>query len=266
MSCSDRLLLSAACCVLLLSSAPSRAQTLHGFVEKSVTVKEGDTQRRVKYRLRSPSRMEKGKKYPLIFFLHGAGERGSENKAQMRHFPELWRRRDFATQFDVFVLAPQCRREKKWVDVPWSTTTSSPLPKQSSADMRAALAALDATIKAYPVDTSRIYLTGLSMGGYGSWYLAARYPKRFAAVGPVCGGGPEANAKNLAGVPIWAWHGDADRSVPVARTRNMIAAIRKAGGTPKYTELKGVAHDSWVQAYQPGGLLRWMLRQRRAIR
>ena len=91
------------------------------------------------------------------------------------------------------------------------------------------------------------------MGGYGSWDLAERMPERFAALVPICGGGDEAQADRLVGLPIWAWHGDADQAVPVERSRRMIAAIEKAGGKPKYTELPGVGHDSWTPAYTGAG-------------
>jgi predicted peptidase len=116
-----------------------------------------------------------------------------------------------------------------------------------------------------PVDETRLYLTGLSMGGYGSWDLGTRLADRWAAVAPICGGGDELYADRLANVPVWAWHGDADEVVPVAKSRRMIDAIRAAGGTPKYTELADVGHDSWTPAYtDPNGLVPWMFSQRRA--
>ncbi len=100
------------------------------------------------------------------------------------------------------------------------------------------------------------------MGGYGSWDLAERMPERFAALAPVCGGGDETKADRLAALPIWAWHGDADTAVPVERSRRMVAAIERAGGKPKYTELPGVGHDSWTPAYHgPDNLLAWLFAQ-----
>jgi predicted peptidase len=250
--------------VVAVSSAAA-AQPLHGFVEREVVYTGGPYDKEVfRYRLRPPSKVEEGKSYPLILFLHGAGERGSDNKKQMLHFPELWRNERHAAAYDCFVLAPQCREGRKWVDIPWSTKTSVPLPKEPSHDMRAALLAYDKTLKEHPVDRDRIYLTGLSMGGYGAWYLAARHPDRWAAVVPVCGGGPESDAARLKDVKLWAWHGDEDRSVPVERSRGMVAAIKKAGGKPRYTELKGVGHGSWVQAYGKGGALAWMFEQAKA--
>jgi predicted peptidase len=121
---------------------------------------------------------------------------------------------------------------------------------------------LDRTVAKYPVDPQRIYLTGLSMGGYGAWELAMRQPARFAAVAPVCGGGDQRQAWRLVDVPSWAWHGSADPAVPVERSRCMIDAIMKAGGRPKYTELDGVRHDSWTEAYESAdGLVPWMFEQ-----
>jgi predicted peptidase len=250
--------------MVFVASTTAVAQPIHGFVEKQVVYTGGPYNKEVfRYRLRSPSKIEKGKQYPLVFFLHGAGERGDDNKKQMRHFPQLWGKKAYTDAFDCFVLAPQCRTGKKWVAIPWSKERSSPLPKEPSHQMRAALMAYEATLKAHPIDEARIYLTGLSMGGYGSWYLAARYPKRFAAVAPICGSGPEESAARLKDVKIWAWHGDQDRAVPVSCTRRMIAAIKKAGGKPEYTELPGVGHGSWGQAYRPNGVLRWMFEQKR---
>ncbi|MAB87927.1 MAG: phospholipase [Planctomycetes bacterium] len=250
--------------LVFVVSTIAAAQPIHGFVEKQVAYTGGAYKDEVfRYRLRSPSTVEKGKRYPLVFFLHGAGERGDDNEKQMRHFPELWGKSEYAKAFDCFVLAPQCRVDKRWVEVPWGDGPSLPLPKEPSHQMRAALLAYEATLKAYPIDEDRIYLTGLSMGGYGTWYLAARYPGRFAAVAPICGGGPEARAAAFKDVKLWAWHGDEDRAVPVSRTRRMIAAIKKAGGKPRYTELEGVKHDSWVQAYRPRAVLPWMFKQKR---
>jgi predicted peptidase len=112
------------------------------------------------------------------------------------------------------------------------------------------------------VDPARIYLTGLSMGGYGTWDLAARQPERFAAILPICGGGDEATTARLAKLPIWCFHGDADTVVPVERSRTMIAAVRAASGSPKYSELPGVGHDSWTPAYRDPAVLDWLFTQK----
>ena len=111
--------------------------------------------------------------------------------------------------------------------------------------------------KELPIDPKRLYVMGLSMGGYGTWDALQRYPEKFAAAVPICGGGDETAADRIK-APVWAFHGDADGAVPVQRSRNMIEAIRKAGGKPKYTEYPGVGHNSWSAAFKDPELLKWL--------
>jgi predicted peptidase len=207
--------------------------------------------------------VEPGKQYPLVLFLHGAGERGNDNSSQLQYLPTWLAGAAWRQQFPCFVIAPQCRAEHRWSAFNWSDKKSSPLAAEPTTDLAAAIAALEKVSASEPVDPDRVYLTGLSMGGYGSWELAARMPERFAAVSPICGGGDEAQAKKLTSLPIWCFHGGADQVVPVARSRAMIAAIEAAGGKPKYTEFPGVGHDSWTPAYRDSGLLEWLFAQRR---
>jgi len=210
------------------------------------------------YRLLKPAAIASGARYPLVIFLHGAGERGNDNLNQLEYFP-TWIAQPSARQaHPCFVLAPQCRDDQKWADVDWSKIESTPLSATPTVDMLAVIAALEDTLKRESVDPTRIYLTGLSMGGYGSWDLAARMPERFAAVIPICGGGDEATAAKIKDLPIWCFHGDADTAVPVERSRTMIEALRVAGGTPKYSELSGVGHDSWTPAYRDPDVLAWL--------
>ncbi len=215
-----------------------------------------------KYRLLKPAKIDAGKKYPLVLFLHGAGERGSDNVAQLKSFPTVIATDENREKYPCFVLAPQCRADKKWSDVNWSDPTSQPLPEKPSEDLQAALAELKAVCNAEPVDENRIYLTGLSMGGYGSWDLAERMPEHFAAVAPICGGGDNSKADKLVKLPIYCYHGDQDQAVPVVRSRGMIEAITKAGGHPKYRELSGIGHNCWDRAYSDAdGVIPWMFEQ-----
>ena len=215
-----------------------------------------------KYRLLKPAKIEDGKKYPLVLFLHGAGERGDDNSAQLKYLPEWMARAEAREKYPCFLIAPQCRRNQKWTEIDWGDKLSAKLAKEPTDQMKVVMAILDETIKKQPIDEKRIYLTGLSMGGYGSWELAMRQPGRFAAVAPVCGGGDESQAALLKDIPIWAWHGDADTAVPVERSRRMIDAIKKAGGKPRYTELPGVGHDSWTPAYtRTDGVVPWLFEQ-----
>ena len=215
------------------------------------------------YRLLEPASIAPGTRYPLVIFLHGAGERGNDNLSQLKYFPTWMAEQSARQAHPCFVLAPQCRDEQKWVDVDWSKIESTPHSPTPTVDMLAVIAALEDTLQREPIDPARIYLTGLSMGGYGSWDLAARMPDRFAAVLPICGGGDETTAAKIKDLPIWCFHGDADTAVRVERSRTMIEALRAAGGAPKYSELAGVGHDSWTPAYRDPDVLTWLFAQKK---
>jgi predicted peptidase len=116
--------------------------------------------------------------------------------------------------------------------------------------------------KDYVTDPKRLYLTGVSMGGYGTWSLAAKYPERWAAIVPVCGGGDPGSAEAIKHIPCWCFHGGADRTVPPDTSRTMIAALKEAGASPRCDEYPGVGHDSWDKAYATSDLYEWLLRQR----
>lgn len=216
-----------------------------------------------RYQLLRPAKLEEGKTYPLILFLHGAGERGDDNEKQLKYLPEYMATPAMREKFPCYLIAPQCRSGKKWVDVDWSRLEPTPAPKEPSHQLKVAIAAMQKLVENAPVDRDRVYLTGLSMGGYGTWDLAARHPEWFAAAAPICGGGDESKAKQYVGLPLWAFHGDQDRAVPLIRTTRMIDAIREAGGEPKLTVYEGVGHNSWDPAYKESELLSWMFEQRR---
>jgi predicted peptidase len=150
------------------------------------------------------------------------------------------------------------------VNAPWTDLKSTPIAKEPSAMLDMAMKVLDRSLKEFPIDKSRVYLTGLSMGGYGSWELAMRRPHLFAALAPICGGADESQAAKLKDVPIWTAHGDADTVVPVERSRRMVQAVKAAGGNVQYLEYPKVGHNSWTPAYtDPDGLLPWMFKQQR---
>jgi predicted peptidase len=206
----------------------------------------GEEQRSIRYRLMAPARPEPGRVYPLVLFLHGAGERGQDNRQQLQGLPEQMSGQLWKSRFPCYFLAPQCPEGTSW-----------------GQQMTELESMLQHVVETHPIDKRRIYLTGLSMGGFGSWELATRRPDLFAAVVPICGGGDLTQAERLVSVPIWAVHGDADEVVPVEQSRRMIEEIRKEGGSPHYTELAGVGHDSWTMTYaDPEGVVPWMFRQR----
>lgn len=150
----------------------------------------------------------------------------------------------------------------RWANMDWSAKKGS-MGKEPTTPMRLTLEVLAKLQKEFSIDDKRLYLTGLSMGGYGTWDTLARYPNLFAAAVPICGGGDESAAATLKDIPIWCFHGGADTTVPTERSRNMIKAIKDAGGTPQYTEYPGVGHNSWDKAYSEPELPNWLFAQHR---
>ncbi len=214
------------------------------------------------YRLLSPKTIEPGKKYPLVLFLHGSGERGTDNAKQLMHGPPLFAKPAVREKFPCFVLAPQCPPEKTWSAVKGWTGPSS-FNEEPTEPMKLTLALIDALLKELPVDPDRLYVTGLSMGGYGTWDLLTRAPGRWAAAAPICGGGDVSRIAVAKGVPVWAFHGALDPTVPVVRTRELLAALTAAGGQPMASEYPYVKHESWTPAYGEPELLPWMFAQKR---
>lgn len=244
------------CLVALLVTLPVARGDGNEYEARTFTAPEGGT---LPYRLLQPA--EHKAKVPLVLFLHGAGERGDNNSDQLRHGAPLFlQARD---RFPCYVAAPQCPADQKWVDVDWSKP-SMVQPAEPSAPMKLVLGLLDALPKEFPdIDLDRIYVTGLSMGGFGTWDLITRFPQRFAAAAPICGGADSDKAAAVAQTPIWTFHGNVDPVVTVEQTRRMIGAIKDAGGEPLYTEYPNCGHDSWTNAYQEPELLPWMFAQTR---
>lgn len=214
------------------------------------------------YRVLAPAKLDPAVKYPLVIFLHGAGERGSDNKKQLVHGMNDFASDEIMAKYPAFVIAPQCPEGQKWVDIDWSAE-SHQMPAKPSEAMASVFDLIDSFIKTKPVDPKRIYITGLSMGGYGTWDAIQRRPELFAAAVPICGGGDPILAKQIQVVPIWAFHGDKDEAVKVERSRQMIEALKDVGAEPKYTEYKGVGHDSWTKTYKDPAVYEWMFAQRK---
>ncbi|MEE9394057.1 MAG: alpha/beta fold hydrolase [Planctomycetota bacterium] len=228
------------------------------------TIEVGD--RALPYRLLSPPKVEPGKRYPLILFLHGMGERGADNRAQLKYLPTLMAAKDRQEKNPCFLLAPQCPKDCNWNAVDWRNMRARGLGKKTWSQL-AVIEALKKVVRSNPVDVDRIYLTGLSMGGFGAWELAARHPDWFASCVPVCGGGDPKFASRLLGMPIWAWHGAADRVVPPSASRVMVEALGEYGSSPlKFSELEGVGHNSWTVAYGDDGAIDWMFEHSRSLK
>jgi predicted peptidase len=237
-------------------SASARADDFAAFV---YTDAAGKT---LPYRLLKPENYDANVRYAIVIFLHGAGERGDDNQAQLKNGVGVFAKPANRKAFPCFVFAPQCPQKHAWSAVAGKL---DPLTqgKNPTDPTRLALEAVDALMKEYSIDPDRQYITGLSLGGYGTWDLITRYPDRFAAAVPICGGGDYSKAALAVNVPIWAFHSADDPAVNVERSRTMIKVIRDAGGHPKYTEYNGLGHDSWDKAYAEPDLLPWIFAQRR---
>jgi predicted peptidase len=235
-----------------------------GFLHRTVEVGS----KTYKYQVYVPKGFTPEKSWPVVFFLHGAGERGADGERQTDiGLPARIRE---MKDFPAVVVMPQCSPNTWWGD-----------PEMEAQ----AFAALEKSMKEFHGDPERVYLTGLSMGGYGAWAFGYKYPEKFAALVPVCGGvvanrrfitpppwhplskTPDdpygETASRLTKIPIWAFHGEADPRVPVTESRKLTEAVKTRGGNVRYTEYAGVAHNSWDRAYWEDELLPWLLAQRK---
>ena len=214
------------------------------------------------YRLHAPAKCEDGVRYPLVLFLHGAGERGNDNTKTLVHgvLPIC---RYAMKHGDAFVVAPQCPNGRKWVDQDWSAK-SMRRPEAPSAEMTAVMALVKEFAAQHPVDPDRIYVTGISMGGFGTWDIVPRLPGFFAAMMPICGGVDETTAALYEdGVAIRFFHGGADSVVAPEYSRRMDKALTEAGIDHGYTEYPGVNHNSWTQTYANDANLDWLFSKTR---
>ena len=203
------------------------------------------------YRLILPENYDAKNTYPLILFLHGAGERGSDNTKQLNNCVQ-----NIANSApNAIIVAPQCSDGNQWVDTPWSNSIYSTDDVAESNELQMVMLLLDKLKKEYSVDTDRIYASGISMGGFGTWDLITRHPNTFAAAIPVCGGADPSKAELVKDIPIYTFHGENDWDVPVAGTRAMVEAIKSAGGKKiTYTEYPGMGHNIWDDAFATTGL------------
>lgn len=210
------------------------------------------------YRLYVPDTLPT-KPLPLLIFLHGAGSRGMDNERHLTHFRQA--AAHIARYYPCVMLAPQCPKDKRWVEVDWQLR-SHQMPAAPSRPLAMSMQLLDSLLSVLPIDTNRLYITGLSMGGYGTWDWIQRQPWRFAAAVPICGGADTHTAPQLKHLPIWIFHGALDAVVPVSRSRDMYHALIEAGNRQvRYTEYPDVYHDSWKRAYASPELWQWLFSQ-----
>ena len=225
-------------CLSLALSTPTEANAQDSKTELQAKTLERSVPVKLQYWLQLPPDYETQEQWPVLLFLHGAGERGEDLDRVKVHGPPKLIANGRTMPF--IVVAPQCPTGRWWE------------PFELAA-------LLDDIEQQYKVDKKRIYVTGLSMGGFGTWALAAYQPNRFAAIAPICGGGEPFMTRLYAHVPTWAFHGDQDNVVPLERSERMVEALKRAGGDVKFTVYPGVGHDSWTETYDNEELYKWLL-------
>lgn len=218
---------------------------------------KGDT---LNYRLLTPD-YDTIRKYPLVIFLHGSGERGNDNEAQLK-----WGVMNFASDQNMklhpaIVIAPQCPRNMSWANLASRNNNEITLAPSPSKPMELLMELVQQVINKFPVDANRIYITGLSMGGFGTFDAVERYPNLFAAAVPVCGGGDVSKAPSIAHIPMWIFTGAEDAAVNPILSFNMLEALTKAGAHPGFTQYPEVGHFSWIAAYSDPMMMEWLFRQ-----
>jgi predicted peptidase len=240
------------CAVVLLVlglTAPAVAQSAKAPVQQAQQFKKKITKTlHLEYLLFLPKDygQDPKKKWPLVLFLHGAGERGdSLDLVKVHGIPKIVEEQ---SDFPAIAISPQCPQDGWW---------------GAELQLDALEGLLDQVKKKYRVDPDRVYLTGLSMGGYGTWALAMRQPKRFAALVPICGGGDSTQACLLKDIPTWIFHGAKDDTVPPEESQRMYDALKACGGEVRFTLYPEADHLSWVPAYADPALYEWLFQQRR---
>jgi predicted peptidase len=228
-------------CVLAI--LPSIAASAEPTAARQVATKfSGRVDAQIDYLLYLPADYEKQESWPLLIFLHGSGERGDDLKLVKTHGPP--KMIEAGHKFPFIVVSPQCPKYQRW----------QPIVLDGM---------LDNLIKQLRVDKSRIYLTGLSMGGQGTWAWAANSPQRFAAIAPVCGRADRSWGEVLTNMPTWVFHGAKDTAVPLTESEKVVNALKKNGGSPKFTIYPEAGHDSWTVTYENPELYKWLLKHKR---
>jgi predicted peptidase len=227
----------------------------------------GSSNLRMPYRLLAPNKLGPAAKYPLVILFHGSGERGSDNEKQLANGVRRFAKAESRSQYPCFVLVPQCPTNLNNQPTMWTGSREEmrglKLAPEPAAPLQTALELLSMIQEKNPIDLDRVYITGISMGGFATWEALIRHPQDFAAAVAVCGGGDVRFADRIKHIPVWAFHGAEDPVVPVICSQSMIEALTKAGGIPRYTEYPGVGHNSWDRAFDEPELLSWLFSQKR---
>ena len=249
--------------LLAISSFAAGAQDMSLYLKKEFT-SDGFT---LPYRILFPAEYNPSKKYPLILVLHGAGERGSDNEKQLIHGSKLFLDARVRKKYPAIVVFPQCPQESYWSSVSIDRSMT-PLvldfdySRPITTPLQQAMALVQQLVKEEAVEERCVYITGLSMGGMGTFEAVHRYPHLFTAALPICGGG-DIQRYNKVKTPFWIFHGADDAVVDVRYSHGMVAKLKALNVKVKYTEYPGVQHDSWDNAFAEPNFLKWMFRKRK---
>ncbi len=230
--------------LFFLASSATQMAVGQGFVKTEFKDSEDTT---LTYAILNPTKKESKTKYPLLVSLHGSGGRGNQNWVGSCAANKTLSQPAMRHKYPCYIIAPTMNRNQRW----------------SGAPLTALIELIKTSLKKHPIDPARIYVTGQSMGGAGTYSAIMAEPNLFAAAVPVCGRGQPELAKNIAHIPIWIFHGELDGVVPTIASRNMVTALKKAGGKPTYTEYVGVRHNSWTPAYADEKLWKWLFAQQK---
>jgi len=246
------------CLIICLAKAQTPDYSAYSYEEY---IHNGDT---LRYRLLTPLHYDIHKKYPLIVFLHGSGERGRDNAAQLVHGGALFLQDSIREKYPAFVLFPQLPNDSTWGPLT-RTETGRMFPADAPPTVPGRLVGelVDSLNKTGKIETKKVYIGGLSLGGMGTFDLLARYPQKWAAGFPICGAGAVENAKKFKSIPVWIFHGGADPVVPVQGSRDYYEALKKLKAEVKYSEYPGVGHNSWDNAFAEPDLVPWLLSHKR---
>ncbi|MFT4974096.1 MAG: putative peptidase [Paraglaciecola sp.] len=240
------------------------AQDLSLF-KKEMFTEKGDT---LPYRILLPKDFNPEKTYPFLLFLHGAGERGKDNEAQLTHGADLFLKEENREKFPAIIVFPQCAEDSYWSSVnvqreSGNYTWTYPDKKQKNPSLDLVEGLICQLKKTYKIDKKRLYTVGLSMGGMGTFEMVWRNPKMFAAAMPICGGANPAIVGKLTRPEWWIFHGEEDAVVPVHLSKDMQKALLEVGATAKLTLYSEVNHDSWTNAFAEEYFLSWLFSKRR---
>lgn len=251
--------------ILLFFGLSSMAQELDKY-EIGSFVKGKDS---INYRVLLPEHFDDTKKYPIVFFLHGSGERGSDNQAQLAHGAKLFLKEENRKQFPAIVIFPQCGLDSYWsnVSIVSSEKNKREFNFQEKGKPTKAMQALVGLVNSYLqkkyVDKQQVYVAGLSMGGMGTYELLRRKPRTFAAAFSICGGDNVANVQKYKNTPLWIFHGEKDDIVPVVLSTRIADQLKVLGKPVKLTLYPEANHNSWDNAFAEPNLLPWLFSNKR---